>query len=322
MNSNRYLLFIALGMAPLSLLTLRTIGGGLSGQHAADQAADAATLATNLGEAKKAAQDAAADQRNLLGLASAAARPLQSSPVTTDEAPSKQLSAVFDRWQNVRKTRDAVRSLCLEMQLFSNLSEAADSVLAQLTAKLEKLREQSAKGNTPGGEQLCQAIDLGLADLARERQQREAAKVNRGILEQAQAAFAAKRYDECLRLLATWTGPPSDEIDSLQSALQLLKEVMQIEDKLAVLEKSQPSESWLPVLESVRRLVPDESAGALDPDSAARWREIQKRLAVLDARYYLETLTAPEDPRDWRRRPGSVSTRIPRPRCVRKSGGS
>ena len=126
-----------------------------------------------------------------------------------------------------------------------------------------------------------------------------ARKRNNAFLDLAKTAFGEKHYDECVNMLAKWEGTPSDEVESLRLR-QLFKEAVQIDEKLAGLEKSQPSDAWLSVLEAVRQFVAERPPDELDLESASRIEGIEGKMAILDARYQFGMLSAPEEMcEDW-----------------------
>ncbi len=301
MNTHRYLLAILLSVTPLLLLTAVTAIRGFSSQSIGNSAMNAATLDIELEATRTLEYDAAIDQKELMALASQAGRPMQ-SPSSTNTLSSERLTDLQAEWQSVGQMRDLVRKLLLQLDQVRDLQDIADSTVDQVTQSLQTLRSQAASSTVPGSEKLQQVIDEQLGLIEGEKQRRTELAHNQQVLNRAQSAFSEERFDECIAELTNWQGSITAEAETLRSVARFTKDAIEIEETLAMLEKSEPGDSWLPLLESVRRFLGTPPLNAPELKLSARYKNIQERLLVLDARYHLGVLSVPGELPIWSRK--------------------
>ena len=302
MDLRRYLLIIVLGITPLALLTVHTIVRGFIQQESDAPLEIPESLGTSLVDIERQNHSGAADQIQLLAMTSMVTRPfITSSPIESDP-PSEGVANLLAQWQDVRRITELMRNLALEMQLVASIEEAADNAVLQVENNLQKLRAKCDSAKIPGSDEMRTAIDAGLVTIASEQKRREVSVENQALLSRAQSAFSGKQYDACVSMLLKWKGKPTAEVLALQQRAKYFQEAAVLEEKLAVMEKSPPADSWLSTLESARRFLADR--GGVDDDLAttARLETLQKRIAVLEAKHYLGTLSPPtDDMQGWAR---------------------
>jgi len=193
----KYPLLLILGCTPLAALTAWSFIELGSIEDRPRAASLDEGLRGSAAAAEKIGRQAADEKPMVEGLAEVELLAADPIPATSKVAASSSLRPVADAWSDWTQVRALVVQL---LETERQTAGAGPEEIDVAVRRLETLKEKSRASLAVGSEPLVQLLERRIADLGRQRKQREQQAEAESLIADARGAFHNQQHDQCARL--------------------------------------------------------------------------------------------------------------------------